>query len=186
MITNHPAIGQTTRLVMTTRLRATTWLRQRDPLMIVAVALLLGAALAGLWLERPAPATPAVVPETRTILVFSTAAPAAPTAPLATVPMPTAAPAAPAAPVEQAAPIVVQNAPAEATPAGYTANTTAGDVFVPNDATPVPADAPYTGPFLAPDPAAVAPPANAVRLCLNFGDWRDYDPMYAASPECTK
>ena len=183
MITNHPAVGQTTRLVLTTRLRATTWLRQRDPLMIVAVALLLGAALAGLWLERPAPAVPAVAPETRTILVFSTAAPAAPTAPLATVPMPTAAP---AAPVEQAAPIVVQSAPEQPTAAGYTANTTQGDVFVPNDATPVPVDQPYTGPFLAPDPAAVAPPANAVRLCTGFGDWRDYDPMYAASPECTK
>lgn len=178
----HPAVGQTTRLVMTTRLRATTWLRQRDPLMIVAVALLLGAALAGLWLERPAPAAPAVVPETRTILVFSTAAP---TAALPTLPMPTAA-AAPAAAVEQAAPIVVQSAPEQPTAAGYTANTTQGDVFVPNDATPVPVDQPYTGPFLAPDPAAVAPPADAPRLCMGFGDWRDYDPMYAASPECTK
>ena len=181
MITNHPAVGQTTRLVLTTRLRATTWLRQRDPLMIVAVALLLGAALAGLWLERPAPAVPAVAPETRTILVFSTAAPAAPTAPLATVPMPTAAP---AAPVEQAAPIVVQSAPEQPTAAGYTANTTQGDVFVPNDATPVPVDQPYTGPFLAPDPAAVAQPADTPRLCTGFGDWRDYDPMYAGSPEC--
>ena len=183
MITNHPAVGQTTRLVLTTRLRATTWLRQRDPLMIVAVALLLGAVLTGLWLERPAPAVPAVAPETRTILVFSTAAPLAPTAPLATVPMPTAAAAPDTAP-EQAAPITVQSAPEQPTAAGYTANTTQGDVFVPNNATPVPENEPYTGPFLAPDPAAVAQPADTPRLCTGFGDWRDYDPMYAASPAC--
>lgn len=32
--------------------------------------------------------------------------------------------------------------------------------------------------------AAIAVPTDAPRLCSGFGDWRDYDAMYQASPVC--
>lgn len=69
------------------------------------------------------------------------------------------------------------------TPAGYIAHTTAGDIVIPADATPVPNDGTYTGPFLAPA-AEIAPPAEQPRLCTGYHDWRDYDAMYASSPIC--
>jgi len=64
--------------------------------------------------------------------------------------------------------------------AGYTAHTTQGEVFIPNDATPVPNGVPYDGPFLVPETTPLAGP----RLCEGFGDWRDFDPAYASSPAC--
>ena len=82
-----------------------------------------------------------------------------------------------------AAPIAAPAVPTAPPEGSYTAHTTEGDIVIPADATPVPAGATYTGPFLAPA-ATEAPPANAPRLCTGFGDWRDYDAMYAASPQC--
>jgi hypothetical protein len=76
----------------------------------------------------------------------------------------------------------VQNAPEPTTAGpGYTAHTDQGPIFVPDNATPVPAGAVYTGPFLAPN-ATEAP--SGPRLCTGFGDWRDYGAMYASSPIC--
>lgn len=176
MITNPPATGATTRLIMTTRLRATTWLRRFDPLMLLAVALLLGAVGGGLVLERAATA----VREQGQIVILAATATTLPTPALPTArPAPTTAPELAAAPAEA---LHVDAAPAP-TEAGYIAQTTDGELFIPADATPVPAGATYTGPFLAPA-VTEAPPANAPRLCTGFGDWRDYDPMYAGSPAC--
>ncbi len=75
---------------------------------------------------------------------------------------------------------MVQSAPT-AEPQGYIAQTDQGAVFVPDDATPVPAGATYTGPFLAP---VMTPEVSGPRLCTGFHDWRDYDAMYASSPVC--
>ena len=81
-------------------------------------------------------------------------------------------------------PVSYHQASIEAAPtAGYVAHTTAGDIVIPPDATPVPENVPYTGPFLVPE--ATEPPSGP-RLCDGFGDWRDYDPAYAASPACHK
>lgn len=176
---NHPATGATTRLVLTTRLRATTWLRRFDPLMLLAVALLLGAVGGGLVLERAATA----VRERQAIILIATVQPtvALPTPVPTAAAAPTTAPALAVAPAEMhvdAAP-----APTAAPTAGYIAHTTEGDIVIPPDATPVPADQPYTGPFLAPEPAAQPAPTGP-RLCTGFGDWRDYDQMYTASPAC--
>ena len=174
MITNPPATGATTRLVLTTRLRATTWLRRFDPLMLLAVALLLGAVGGGLVLERAATA----VRERQAIILIATVQP---TVALPT-PVPTAAPAPTTAPELAVAPASTFHVDAAPEPTvGYIAQTTDGELFIPADATPVPAGATYTGPFLA--PAATEAPTGS-RLCTGFGDWRDYDALYAASPAC--
>lgn len=70
--------------------------------------------------------------------------------------------------------------PTEAPEPGYTAQTDQGPVFVPNDATKVPEDKPYTGPFLQPQ----LPTPSGVRVCTGFHDWRDFDAAYEASPVC--
>lgn len=181
MITNPPATGATTRLVLTTRLRATTWLRRFDPLMLLAVALLLGAVGGGLVLERAATA----VRERQAIILIATVQPtvALPTPVPTTQPAPIAAPELAVAPAET---FHIDAAPAPTaapTEAGYVAHTTEGDIVVAPDATPVPAGEVYNGPFLAPEPAAQPAPTGP-RLCTGFGDWRDYDPMYTASPAC--
>ena len=174
----------------TTRLRAA--LRRVDPYTLGSIALLLAIVAGGLIGRALGPAAPAP------IIVLAT--PALPGAGAGTVRRlehaPRAARALPTAVVPTSEPLPTAALPAEPqpitimvrsgdvpTPAGYIANTTEGPLFVPNDATPVPNDGSYTGPFLAPA-ASEAPPADAVRYCTGFNDWRDYDPAYAASPVC--
>lgn len=186
MTTN--AATRTTRFLITRTARLRALARQFDPYSVAAGAALAIILIVGLRMT-PTPA-PAAAPTAAATAVLRSAAdgthqaarrldrvPAA-VRQLPTAIVPTPAPAATVAPLT----LHVASGGPEATPAGYVAHTTAGDVFVPNDATPVPNDGTYTGPFLA--LAATAAPADAPRLCTGFGDWRDYDPAYASSPAC--
>lgn len=165
----------TTQLLFTRTTCLRTWLRHTDPYMLISAvifALILLGSAGRTWLDQRAPAT--VAP----IIIVATATPLralGATQELRTFARMAAAPA--AAP---GAAVLAQSAPTAETP-GYVAQTDQGAVFVPDDATPVPAGTSYTGPFLAP---AAETPAQGQRLCTGFGDWRDYDPMYASSPVC--
>lgn len=186
---------------ITTRLTARAaglraWWRTQDQYMLgsfaaIALLILVRWAALGFALAPPAPTAAEPLAKSGAVLVFvyQTVTPAA-TPMLAPAPAQVQLLAAPAVsepaiaaePLSAEAPaFVVDGAPA-ATPAGYVAHTTAGDLFIPDSATPVPAGAVYDGPFLA--PAATAQPPSAPRLCTGFGDSRDYDPMFASSPAC--
>jgi len=177
-------------ITRTTRLRA--WARRVDPYTtgsLLVLALIVAGGLIRNGLQPAAPPAPIIVYATPVLpsgehgtVRRQKRAPAA----LRTLPtaiVPTEAPEPQVQPVQAEQQIQVQSAPEQPT-AGYIAHTDQGDVFVPDDATPVPAGATYDGPFLA--PVATEQPADAPRLCTGFGDWRDFDPAYAASPICHK
>lgn len=184
IITNRPPATSATQFLIsrTTRLRA--WARSADPYMLiagVALALIILGSVAQQWIApllRPSPAP---------IILVATPTPGAGGAThdlMIKRPARAAAPAIDASEAGDAPGAAVLAAPSEAptSASGYTAQTDQGALFVPDDATPVPTGQPYSGPFLAP-----APPSPAgQRLCgpPGFGDWRDYDPMYAGSPVC--
>lgn len=179
----------TTRFLVTNTTRLRAWTRRIDPYSATAIAVLLVIIAGGLVRTGLQPASQPTI-----IVVATQALPSGPhgavrrleRAPsalriLPTAILPTAAPASTAQPAQVEQPITIQSASEQPTPAGYIAHTDQGDLFVPNDATPVPSGTTYTGPFLAP---AVTEAPSGPRLCTGFGDRRDYDPAYAASPVC--
>lgn len=182
MITNYPVVGKTTQLMMTTHLRTTTWLRQHDPLMIIVIALLIGAIGAGVWIEQRQVSVPAAAPLViqRPIIIFATAQP--------TVALPTLVPTAPptAAPLPMPA-LAIEAAPVVAAPESIELTTMDAPIA------PVPtAAARWEGETLVVTGSAIPPiPAKNIgkvdsqgwRCGDTYGDWRDTNPMYA-HPEC--
>lgn len=157
----------------TARLRA-AW-RRADPYTAGSL-LLISLIVVGGLIRESWPAARAAQPT----IVFATSAPTGAqhglTRPLSRAPsafrivptlVPTVAPLAPTAapppPVEQ--PITIQNAPAEQTAPQWHADPL---IVQRNSGTT----------------AEITVPADAPRLCTGFGDWRDFDAMFAASPVC--